>query len=129
MTRIAPNPYSPYANADANTRHLIPNVSLFARPRPGVLAPTGCLRLSVVPEEPLRTVGDDGNAFPPGMCDDCVKAFHAAMAGDDYLDDRPAGECRECDSLTHHDGLCALCRQEKHEEWWPTRNTAKESST
>ncbi|GAQ52104.1 hypothetical protein [Streptomyces acidiscabies] len=34
---------------------------------------------------------------------------------------RPSSECGECGSATWHGELCALCRQEKHEAWWPTR--------
>lgn len=51
------------------------------------------------------------------------------MAGETYRDERPLTECSECDSLTHHDGLCALCRQKKHEAWWPTRNDATKEPT
>ncbi|MFI2314111.1 hypothetical protein AMK17_25260 [Streptomyces sp. CB00072] len=110
---VAPNPPSPYATADPNTRHLLP--SLFGVPRPGTLAPTGCNRLAVVPAEGLRNA-DDGT-FPLGICDTCITAFYAALRGQELSDDRPTTNCRECQSQTRHDGLCAMCRQDAHTTW------------
>ncbi|NEB70267.1 hypothetical protein G3I39_24900 [Streptomyces fulvissimus] len=106
----APNPPSPYATADPNARHLLPG--LFGAPRPGTLAPTGCNRLAVVPAEPLQTA-DDGT-FPHGICDTCITAWYAALRGQELPDDRPTTNCRECQSQTRHDGLCAMCRQDAH---------------
>lgn len=123
MTAIEPNPHSPYADAAPDARHLIPGFR-FAPPTPGSLAPTGCDRLAVVPTEELRTVGEEGNTFPAGICDTCIRAWYAALRGEELPNDRPATDCRECGSTTRHDGLCVLCRQEKHDEWWPTRETA-----
>ncbi|MFB8101327.1 hypothetical protein ACFC3O_00570 [Streptomyces sp. NPDC056007] len=120
--RIAPNPPSPYATADPNTRHLLPG--LFGEPRPATLAPTGCDRLAVVPAEALRAAGDS-NAFPPGICDTCIAAWYAALRGQELPDDRPTTDCRECQSQTRHDGLCALCRQDAHEEWTRTTEGAR----
>ncbi|MFF0143561.1 hypothetical protein ACFYRN_45160 [Streptomyces sp. NPDC005227] len=119
---IAPNPHSPYADADPEARHLLPSPIFFPEARPGVLAVAACLRMAVVPEEPLRDVnGLPDGVFPPGMCNACIEAFYAESRGERYRDDRPPTVCSECGSRTRHDGLCALCRQEKHDAWWPTR--------
>ncbi|NUS82707.1 MAG: hypothetical protein HOY75_08135 [Streptomyces sp.] len=119
MTRIAPNPYSPYADADPTTRHIFEAFAFLGNPHPGGLVPAACGRLAVVPEETLRdATGGDGTLLE-GLCPVCL----AAMNGEELPEDtRPVGQCRECESATDHDGLCALCRQDKHEEWWPTRN-------
>jgi hypothetical protein len=111
-----PNPYSPYATADPNTRHLLPSFIFFGPPQPGSLAPTGCERLAVVPDSPL-TAASEGNAFPPGICETCIAAWDAALRGEELPDDRPAEDCRECGSSTRHDGLCAMCRQDEHDTW------------
>jgi hypothetical protein len=119
MTEVAPvtpNPFSPYATADPNTRHLLPGFT-FASPQLGHLAPTGCNRLAVVPTSPLRTASED-NTFPPGICETCIAAWYAAQRGEELRDDRPLVDCRDCGSLTRHDGLCAMCRQDEHEAWW-----------
>lgn len=110
-----PNPHSPYATAEPSVRHLLPGLS--GPPTSGNLAPTGCNRLAVVPGEPLRAAPDD-NTFPPGMCDTCLAAWYASHLGEELPDDRPATDCRECESRTRHDGLCAMCRQDAHETWW-----------
>lgn len=115
--RLAPNPHSPYADADPNHRHVISGNSFFGSPRPGSLIPTACERLAVVPDEPLRNAYDDAT-LPDGLCPDCV----TVMQGGD-APAQPVANCRECESLTAHDGLCALCRQSQHEAWWPTRGT------
>lgn len=113
MTRIEPNPYSPYATADAQWRHIFPALDVFGPPRPGALTVAGCERLAVVPNEPLRA--DAGHPeLPDGLCPMCV----AAMRGEDLPEDaRPESQCRECTGWTHHDALCALCRMQAHEEW------------
>ncbi|MFE6126771.1 hypothetical protein ACFQ6Q_00640 [Streptomyces sp. NPDC056437] len=115
MDPIAPNPHSPHATADPNTRHMIPSF-IFAAPVPGVLALTGCNRLAVVPSEPLQTAGEEA-AFPPGMCDDCIAAWHAVQRGEELADDRPLTDCTSCESPTRHGKLCALCAQDAHDEW------------
>lgn len=122
MTAIAPNPYSPYATADSNSRHLIDG--FFGPPIPAGLIPTACERLAVVPDEPLNVAGIAGPSWPEGMCGECISAYDAQIAGREYVDDRPVTDCRECESQTRHDGLCALCRQEKHDAWWPTRDAS-----
>lgn len=117
MTTIAPNPHSPYADADPNSRHLFPSYAFFGAPTPGGLATTGCERLAVVPEEPLKDAAD--GILPDGLCPACL----AAMRGEELPEDvRPVTDCRSCDSSTYHDGLCAMCRMEAHEAWWPTRD-------
>lgn len=119
MTTLTPNPHSPYADADPTYRHMIPSFFLCAPPKPGVLALTGCERMAVVPEEGLRAAGVGPR--PDGLCPACL----AAMRGEELpLDVRPTANCRECHALTAHDGLCAVCRQEAHETWWLTRDTA-----
>ncbi|MEE4598262.1 hypothetical protein V2J94_41575 [Streptomyces sp. DSM 41524] len=125
MTRIEPNPHSPYADADPDARHLLPSPIFFPDPQPGALALAACLRLAVVPAETLRAVHTipDG-VFPEGMCDACINAFHAEMAGRDVVDDRPCQTCSACGSSTRHDGLCALCRQEAHARWWAEQAAA-----
>ncbi len=112
MTRIEPNPTSPFADADPSVRHIFPSPIFFPSPQPGVLAVAGCERMAVVPSEPMRdaAAGD----LPEGLCPGCL----AAMRGEELpADVRPVADCRECGSLTDHDGLCAVCRQEAHEEW------------
>ncbi|HEY9372562.1 hypothetical protein [Streptomyces sp.] len=118
--KIDPNPYSPYANADPEWRHLIP--SLFGLvPEQGVLCLTACDRMAVAPEEALREATDGligAEELPDGLCPSCV-----AMAKDGQapVPARPQ-ECRECGGLGSQGAWCALCRQELHEAWWPTRS-------
>jgi hypothetical protein len=115
MASLAPNPYSPYADADPKTRHIFASPIFFGLPDPGVLAPTACEAMAVVPEEQLTTTGPDAE-LPEGLCQICVNVMQGGEAPA-----RPVSNCRECECFTDHDGLCAVCRQEKHEEWWPTR--------
>ncbi|MFB6934550.1 hypothetical protein [Streptomyces chartreusis] len=115
MTTLAPNPHSPYADADPTKRHIFAAFAFFGDPTPGGLVPTACERLAVVPEEPLTGTSPDAE-LPDGLCPLCV----AVMQGGDEPR-HPVTDCRECEAVTDHDGLCALCRQEKHDAWWPTR--------
>lgn len=122
--RIKPNPYSPYADADPDVRHLFP--SFFGNlPTPGGLALTGCERMAVVPEETLTDVTDLLDAgrisdLPPGLCPVCVSvATGEGSAGGDGAD-----VCRECGARTSHGDWCALCRQDLHDEWWPNREAS-----
>lgn len=120
MTVVLPNPYSPYADADPLYRHIFPSVlpSLFGEPAPGALAETGCERMAVVPDEPLQ-FADDPDAVPPaGLCPACITAMHGGQ-----LAPATVSECQRCESTTRHVGLCALCRQEKHTDWWQASNT------
>lgn len=114
MTTISPNPHSPYADADPHTRHIFPSPIFFPEPKPGVLALTACEGMAVVPEELVQT--EPGAPLPDGLCTACVTVMRGGEPPQ-----RPSSTCRECDSATYHGELCALCRQEKHDEWWPTR--------
>lgn len=116
MTRITPNPYSPYATADPTTRHILPSPIFFPQAAAGVLAPTACERMAVVPEEPLRDALAGDGTLPEGLCPACVTVMQGGQPPA-----RVSSECRACESPTWHGELCALCRQEKHEKWWPTR--------
>ncbi|WP_433542054.1 DUF4326 domain-containing protein (plasmid) [Streptosporangium sandarakinum] len=114
---LTPNPYSPYATAAADARHVFFGF-LGADPLPNVLGVTACDALAVVPAEPL-TLTDPANPSV-GLCPECV----AAMSGRTLRVRRPRGEvtdCRFCEAATSHGGVCALCRQELHDEWWPIR--------
>ncbi|MEV0443489.1 hypothetical protein AB0I84_13115 [Streptomyces spectabilis] len=115
MTRLDPNPGSPHADADPQYRHLLPTPLFFPAPPPGALALTGCMALAVVPED-LTETSPDGE-LPEGLCPACV----AVMRGGEPPA-RPVTSCRSCSKRTRHDGLCALCRQDAHEQWWPARN-------
>lgn len=112
MTRIEPNPPSPFADADSQYRHIFPSPVFFPDPKPGVLALAGCDRLAVVPSEPLRDTAD--GELPDGLCPACL----AAMRGEELpADVRPVADCRECGNRTDHDGLCVMCRMDGHETW------------
>lgn len=117
--RIAPNPYSPYANTDPNQRHLIPSF-LGAPPNPGVLALTACERMTVVPDGTLGEATDalrEGRLddVPPGLCRSCVLVA-TATGGADFRQSPQA--CEECGGQSSQGRWCALCRQELHEKWW-----------
>ena len=118
QTRVAPNPPSPFADADPAYRHLFPTPFLFPDPPAGVLAPTGCDRLAVVPEAVREAI--PGGELPEGLCPVCV----AVMRSEPFVDARVLAPCRECGAPTRPDGLCALCRQERHDAWWATRGEA-----
>lgn len=110
---VTPNPYSPYATADPRYRHLFAAPVFFPAPAPGVLALAGCGHLAVVPDEPMRDAQGQAE-LPDGLCPKCV----ASMREDSIVEQAPVmADCSECDSSTYHDGLCALCRAEKHETW------------
>jgi hypothetical protein len=70
MTRIAPNPHSPYASANPDVRHIFPSPIFFPAPTPGVLAPAACNLMAVVPDELIET--QPGAPLPDGLCADCV---------------------------------------------------------
>ncbi|MFF3511570.1 hypothetical protein [Streptomyces sp. NPDC002573] len=116
MTTLTPNPHSPYADADPTSRHIFTTLIFFTAPEPGVLAPTACEALAVVPEEQLTETRPDAE-LPDGLCTVCVSVMQGGNPPN-----RPSTECGECGSPTWHGALCALCRQEKHDAWWPTRN-------
>lgn len=114
--QVEPNPYSPYADADPAHRHIfaVPRfIEPFAGPpTPATLATTGCGRVAVVPSVPVEVL--DPRLLPPGICPQCA----AAMIEDcPRWHDSPAHPCPSCTMTTRHDGLCALCRQHKHDVW------------
>lgn len=113
--RVEPNPFSPYADAGPEWRHIFPSPIFFPDPTPGALTPAACGGMAVVPAESLQVVPD---ALPEGLCPACL----AEMRGNHTPASIPPAECRECGSDTRHADLCALCRQEKHDEWWAVRN-------
>jgi hypothetical protein len=126
MTTVSPNPYSPYANAHPDARHLLPSF-LGALPAPGGLALTGCDRMAVVPDESLTDVTALLRArrfasLPPGLCPTCV----AAAAGEqpEQPTALPPTTCQECGGGSSQGEWCALCRLELHDAWWPTREGA-----
>ncbi|MEX3206041.1 hypothetical protein [Streptomyces acidiscabies] len=114
MPKLTPNPHSPYADANPDVRHIFPSPIFFPTAKPGVLALTACEGMAVVPEEMTQTA--PGAELPEGLCPDCVTVMQGGRPPK-----RPSSKCGECGSATWHGELCALCRQEKHEAWWPTR--------
>lgn len=113
MTTVAPNPPSPYADADPATRHLFAVPAFLNNPlRPGTLYATACNRLAVVPETPVEVT--DPEQLPDGLCPICVTAMRA---GAPLEDSRPTRACPQCDGTTRHDGLCAVCRMDEHDAW------------
>lgn len=111
MSRVEPNPYSPYATADPAWRHIIPGLYL-TTPMPGVLAPTACGALAVVPDHVTDTRALE--TLPDGLCPVCLLVLN----GDDTNQAAPpeAEPCIECGNETRN-GLCAVCRMELHDEW------------
>ncbi|MCX5601579.1 hypothetical protein OOK29_25855 [Streptomyces phaeochromogenes] len=109
---VAPNDYSPFADADPRYRHVFPTPVFFPDPIPGGLALAACLQLSVVPDESLQIL--DLDAPPIGLCSDCVDWIRT---GTDRPSDKPYIECVGCETPTQHDGLCAVCRIEGHDRW------------
>lgn len=119
MNTVAPNPYSPHADADPRYRHILPTPASAGAPRPGSLLPTACDRLAVVPDEPLRLAG--GAALPNGLCPACL----ARVRGQEPpVDIRPISTCA-CGLNTEHDGACVLCRQERHNAWRDARQASR----
>lgn len=120
-TRLTPNPRSPYADADSQYRHLVPGLFGIAPPE-GVLTIAACGLMAVVPGGDL---GDATDALvdhrlddlPDGLCPRCVGV---ATGREGEIVGRLTA-CEECGSQTRHERWCALCRQDLHEQWWPTR--------
>lgn len=122
-TPITPNPYSPYADADPNTRHLIP--TLFGPPAAGNLILTACGGMAVVPPEPLGDASDALAAgrlddLPPGLCPVCVSVATGQAPEPDGI----PGTCRDCGMDSSHGDLCALCRMDQHDAWRANRTEA-----
>lgn len=122
MTTLAPNPHSPYADADPTTRHIFHSPVFFPQAKPGVLALTACEGLAVVPEQLIVTLPDA--VLPEGLCPACVTVVRGGEPPK-----RPSSQCGDCGTSTWHGALCALCRQDKHEAWWPTRNEQSPART
>lgn len=117
--RLEPNRYSPFADADPKYRHILPSPVFFPAAAPGVLAPTACEYLAVVPDG-LSEIPTGENTLPDGLCPTCVGVMRRTwkpVRG-------PVVQCQVCESDTRHECLCSLCRMSQHDEWWPTRNTA-----
>lgn len=112
MTTVAPNPPSPFADADPQYRHLFAEMLPFGPPSPGVLALAGCDRLAVVPDT-LQTADPNGE-LPDGLCPACLAV---ARGQEPPADVQPVSQCQTCESSTQHNGLCAMCRQEFHDVW------------
>lgn len=88
MTAITPNPFSPFADADPEYRHLLAVPAIFGmEPGAGTLYPTGCDRLAVVPERITET--KPSADLPDGLCPLCV----AVMRTGHPLEDS-RGACR-----------------------------------
>lgn len=130
MTKLSPNPFSPYADADPNYRHLVP--SLFgAAPESGVLAVAACGGMAVVPE---GTLGDATDALregrlddlPEGLCPNCLAV--ATGEGIEAGKHVSPGTCSECGDRTLHGTCCALCRQELHDQWQVSQENAPEGA-
>lgn len=117
MTRLAPNPHSPYADANPDVRHVFPSPIFFPQAAPGVLALTACEGMAVVPEQLPET--RPGAELPEGLCPECVTVMNGGRPPK-----RPSSQCGDCGTATWHGELCALCRQDRHEKWWPTREGA-----
>lgn len=117
-SRVDPNPYSPFATADTDLRHLIPVPLFFPAPVPGRLALTGCGRMAVVPpkvgriREELRLV--------PGGCAPCFDTMAALAAGAGagmFAPGLPPAICGTCRSPSSQGAMCAICRAEAHAAW------------
>ncbi|ROO82634.1 hypothetical protein EDD29_0115 [Actinocorallia herbida] len=117
MTKLSPNPPSPYATANPEFRHLIPSF-LGVSAVPGMLAFTTCDRMAVVPDSEPGDATDILIAgqladLPEGLCPDCIAvATGQAVTGTT----RMTGECSECRGGPQG-VLCSLCRQSLHSEW------------
>ena len=119
--RIAPNPHSPYADADPNYRHAVPSI-FGIMPPAGGLVPAACGRMTVVPVEPLQNAERPG--LPEGFCPACIDVMNGGRELPHNL-----GTCRDCGKASSHGDLCALCRQDLHDEWWPTRDAVTGGDT
>lgn len=122
MTTIAPNPHSPYATANPQYGHIFAVPAFLPAPKPGGLLPTACEAMAVVGKDVIETW--PGAELPEGLCPLC-----AAVMNGGEPPARTSSECKDCDAATWHGELCAVCRQEKHEAWWPTRDTAPSTDT
>lgn len=128
---VTPNPYSPWADAMPSQRHIFAVPHLFQRagasPVPGTLASTSCGRLAVVPEDVIE-IGPSREQ-PVNACPTCFDAMREGAPRELACEPMP---CTDCGTSTRHTGLCALCRQERHDAWsidQANAEAAKESSS
>jgi len=116
---VPPNPYSPYATADPDTRHLFPIPPELGPPTPGTLLFAGCHGLAVVPDDPIE-IDPATEQLPHGLCMPCVDSLRGLA----HTDTRPLTDCRVCCHITRNNSLCATCRATAHHLWQDTRVTA-----
>lgn len=110
--RIAPNPPSPYADADPQYRHLIPSFFGLGS-EPGVLAVAACGYMVVAPEQQREAL--NFRDLPDGICPQCIDEATGKLE-----ETGPHGRlhnCTRCSLSTRHEDICALCRQQLHDEW------------
>ena len=116
-TVLPPNPYSPWADAMPGQRHIfaVPEhiAAASITPLPGTLHHTSCGFLAVVPTDVLEI--DAHREVPVNTCPGCFEAMRAGVPRALRCEPMP---CTDCGATTLHTGLCALCRQERHDEWW-----------
>lgn len=118
---VTPNPYSPWADATPGQRHIFAVPDLFVRvgasPVPGTLASTSCGRLAVVPADVIE-IGPDREQ-PVNACQACFDAMREGRPRELACEPMP---CADCGATTRLTGLCVLCRQERHDQWWTERH-------
>lgn len=115
--RVEPNPYSPYATADPDLRHMF--VPFFGGiPDAGVLALAECERQAVVPADTVDCTDAvmEGRLtdLPPGLCPVCI----TVATGQGEPGQQHPETCRRCEGVSSQGEWCAMCRFELHEEWW-----------
>jgi len=125
MTTVPPSPYSPYATADPDVRHLIPLPEEYGPPAPGRLLPAGCHELAVVSDDSAE-IDPATRPLPRGLCAPCVASMRGLAVPDDT---RPLTNCRTCGGETRYNHLCALCRAEAHQLWQTVRTTPAPTPT
>uniref|UniRef100_A0AAU2A1R1 Uncharacterized protein n=1 Tax=Streptomyces sp. NBC_00093 TaxID=2975649 RepID=A0AAU2A1R1_9ACTN len=125
MTTVPPSPYSPYATADPDVRHLIPLPPEYGPPTPGTLLPAGCHELAAVSDDPTE-IDPATEQLPSGLCALCVASMRGLAVPDDT---RPLTNCRTCGGETRYNSLCALCRAEAHQLWQAVRTTPAPTPT
>lgn len=109
---IPANPYSPYATAAADVRHVASTVLVDTKPVVGTLALTACGHYAVALGEdpPVNPVGGASD----GVCPACMQSLRGDPPHD--LHDVFA-VCEECGLKTRHGRWCGLCREDLHDTW------------
>jgi hypothetical protein len=119
---IGPNPYSPFATADMDRWHLLPEPVLVPVPKPGELASTGCYRLAVVPISDVSDV-DSAGRIPVGVCEVC---WQVEQSGGVWVPPRlEAMTCGTCTMPSWQGATCAICRIKAHRAWWAQKAGAR----